>query len=230
MADGYARATGKVAPVAGHERSGGDQHRHRHRERLHGLDPDGRLHGAGRHARHRHRRVPGIRHHRHHDADHQAQLPGQRRGRDCPRSSRRRSTSPRRDVPVRSSSTCRSTSARASSTSSTPRSCNLPGYKPTYKGHAKQIKQAAKMIHEGAQAAALRGWRRDRSGRLGGAQGARRAHAAAGDHHDDGQGRRSRRTITCGSACPACTAPSTRTTPSPRPTCSSRSACASTIA
>jgi hypothetical protein len=36
------------------ERPRRDQHRHRHRERLHGLDPDGRLHGAGGDARHRH--------------------------------------------------------------------------------------------------------------------------------------------------------------------------------
>ena len=43
-ADGYARATGKRRRRARHERSRRDEHGHRHRERLHGLDPDGGLH------------------------------------------------------------------------------------------------------------------------------------------------------------------------------------------
>ena len=44
--------------------------------------PDRRDHRPGAAAADRHRRVPGGRHPRHHDADHQAQLPGHRPGRD----------------------------------------------------------------------------------------------------------------------------------------------------
>ena len=50
-------------------------------------------------ARDRHRRVPGGRHPRHHDADHQAQLPGHRRRRDPARD--RRGVPHRLDRPAR---------------------------------------------------------------------------------------------------------------------------------
>ena len=66
---------------AGHVRTGRHQCRHRHRDGLHGLDPDGRPHRPGADARHRAGRVPGMRHRRHHAAVRQAQLPGQGRGR-----------------------------------------------------------------------------------------------------------------------------------------------------
>ena len=49
-ADGYARATGRVGVGARDERPGRDQHGHRHRERLHGLDPDGGLTAQVAHA------------------------------------------------------------------------------------------------------------------------------------------------------------------------------------
>ncbi|CAA9279229.1 MAG: Acetolactate synthase large subunit, partial [uncultured Blastococcus sp.] len=60
----------------GHQRPRCDQPRHADRRRLHGLGAAGGHHRAGPERGHRHRRLPGGRHRRHHDADHQAQLPG----------------------------------------------------------------------------------------------------------------------------------------------------------
>ena len=55
---------------------------HPDRRRADGLRADGRHHRPGRPRDDRHRRLPGGRHLRHHDADHQTQLPGHRSGRD----------------------------------------------------------------------------------------------------------------------------------------------------
>ena len=66
----------------GDQRPRRDQPGHPDRRRLHGLGPDGRRHRPGRRQHDRHRRLPGGRHPRHHDADHQAQLPGHRPRRD----------------------------------------------------------------------------------------------------------------------------------------------------
>ena len=52
------------------------------RRRPHGLGADRGHHRPGRRRVDRHRRLPGGRHPRHHDADHQAQLPGHRPRRD----------------------------------------------------------------------------------------------------------------------------------------------------
>ena len=60
---------------------GRDQHGHRHRHGDDGLVADRLHHRPGRQQADRLRRVPGNRHHRHHAADHQAQLPGDERGR-----------------------------------------------------------------------------------------------------------------------------------------------------
>ena len=67
-------------------------------------------HRAGAVQGDRHRRVPGVRHGRHHDAGHQAQLADHRRAATSRASSARRSTSRRRAGPVRCSSTSRRTS------------------------------------------------------------------------------------------------------------------------
>ena len=86
MADGYARASGKVGVCHRHQRPRRDQPRHRHRHRHARLDSH-RLHHRQRLQQGaRHRRVSGSRHHRHHAARHQAQLPRQ----PAPRTSRRR--------------------------------------------------------------------------------------------------------------------------------------------
>ena len=64
-----------------HLRAGRDQRGDRHRHGLHGLDPDGDRHRPGADAGDRPRRLPGMRHRRHHAADRQAQLPRQGRAR-----------------------------------------------------------------------------------------------------------------------------------------------------
>ena len=96
----------------------------------------------------RHRRVPGVRHRRHHDAGHQAQLARS----PTPPTSRgwsgRRSTWPRPAVPARCSSTCRRTSPNQTMDWYWPEAVDLPGYKPTTKGHPKQIKDAARLMGE----------------------------------------------------------------------------------
>ena len=57
-----------------------DQHGHRHRDRDDGLVADRLHHRPGRQQADWIGRVPGNRHHRHHVADHQAQLPRDQRG------------------------------------------------------------------------------------------------------------------------------------------------------
>ena len=76
-----------------------DQHGHRHRHRDDGLVADRLHHRPGRQPADRHRRVPGDRHHRHHAADHQAQLPGDPRRATSRRRSARRSRSPQSGRP-----------------------------------------------------------------------------------------------------------------------------------
>ena len=85
MADGYARASGKVGVCHRHQRPRRDQPRHRHR---HG---DARFHSHRLHHRQRfeqgagHRCVSGSGHHRHHAARDQAQFPRQQGGGHCAR-------------------------------------------------------------------------------------------------------------------------------------------------
>ena len=94
-ADGYSRSSHKIGVALVTSGPGRHQRGDRHRDRVHGFDPDGGHHRPGADARDRPGRVPGMRHRRHHAAVRQAQLP--RQGRQGPRArrSRRRSTSPR---------------------------------------------------------------------------------------------------------------------------------------
>ena len=108
-ADGYARATGEVGVALVTSGPGRDERGYRHRHRLHGLDPDGDRDRTGADAGDRPRRLPGVRHGRHHATDRQAQLPRQGRRAISRRRSRRRSTSPAPAGPARSSSTSRRT-------------------------------------------------------------------------------------------------------------------------
>ena len=75
MADGYARASGEVGVGDRHFGSWSHQSRHRHCNRADGFVADGLHHRPGAEQDDRLRRVPGDRHHRHHAADHEAQLP-----------------------------------------------------------------------------------------------------------------------------------------------------------
>ena len=125
-AQGYAAATGRVGVCMATSRSGRDQPGHADRRRPHGLGPDRRRHRPGRRRVDRHRRLPGGRHPRHHDADHQAQLPGHRPRRDPAHRSPRRSTSPRPAAPARCSSTSRSPRCRRRRRSPGRPSCTCP--------------------------------------------------------------------------------------------------------
>ena len=80
-AEGYARSTGKVGVRAGHLGPRRDQRRHRPDRRADGFDPDRLHHRPGADPPDRQRRLPGMRHGRHHAALHQAQLSRQGRER-----------------------------------------------------------------------------------------------------------------------------------------------------
>ena len=97
-------------------------------------------------AGHRHRRVPGSRHPRHHHADHQAQLPGHQGRRDPGRDRGR--------VPHRRDRTTRPGAGRRHQgrpagpvlAFTWPTHLDLPGYRPVTKPHGKQVREAARLI------------------------------------------------------------------------------------
>ena len=109
----------------------------------------------------RHGRLPGSRHLRHHAADHEAQLPGAATRTTSRGRSPRRSTSPRPagpgpvlvDMPE-------GRAAGSRRTFSWPPTLDLPGYRPVTRPHGKQIREAARLIADGAAAGALRRRRR----------------------------------------------------------------------
>ena len=72
MAQGYARASGRVGVAIATSGPGRDEPRHADRRRVDGLDAARLHHRPGALEPDRHGRVPGVRHHRHHDADRQA--------------------------------------------------------------------------------------------------------------------------------------------------------------
>ena len=75
MADGYARASGDVGVAVATSGPGRDQHGDRHRHRDAGFFPDRLYYRPSGQQADRLRRFSGNRHHRHHPAHHQAQLP-----------------------------------------------------------------------------------------------------------------------------------------------------------
>ena len=85
MAEGYALVTGKVGVCLATSGPGATNLVTRHRRRYDGQRPDGRHHRPGHDHGDRHRRFPGSRQHRHHHADHQAQLAGPATARICRR-------------------------------------------------------------------------------------------------------------------------------------------------
>ena len=98
--------------------------------------------------RDRHRRLPGGRHPRHHDADHQAQLPGHRPA-DDPAHDRRGVPHRRRPAArARCSSTSPRTRCRRRPRSRGRTRIDLPGYRPVTRPHAKQVREAARLIVE----------------------------------------------------------------------------------
>ena len=89
-----------------------DQPRHRDRRRLHGLGADRLHHRSGVLEPDGHRRLPGGRHRRHHDADHEALVPGEATPRTSPARSPRPSRSPAPAAPAPCSWTSRRTRSR----------------------------------------------------------------------------------------------------------------------
>ena len=96
----------------------------------------------------RHRRVPGVRHRRHHDAGHEAQLADHRRATTSRASSARRSTSRPPAGPGPVLVDFPKDVANQTMEWYWPEKVDLPGYKPNVKGHPKQIKDAARLISE----------------------------------------------------------------------------------
>ncbi len=94
----------------------------------------------------------------------------------------------------------------------------LPGYKPTYKGHKKQIREAAALILRSPKPLLYVGGGAITCSASPGAEEAGRGQRPAGDQHPHGQGRLPRDARASPWACWACTAPATPTTPSARPT------------
>ena len=100
MADGYARASGKVGVAVATSGPGATNMVTGIATAMMDSVADRLHHRPGRQPADRLRRVPGNRHHRHHAADHQAQLPGHARG--GRRAGRARGVSHRRVRPARS--------------------------------------------------------------------------------------------------------------------------------
>ncbi len=178
-AEGYARSSGKVGVRARHLRPRRDQRRHRPHRRDDGFHPAGLHHRAGADASHRLRRVPGVRHGRHHAPLHQAQLP--REAHRGPAAHPARGLLRRVERPAR---------ARSSSTS--PRTCSSPrapmrgprrtSTRPTartIKGDLDKIKRGRRADGVGQAAGVLHGRRRDQF-RPAGLRAAARAGAADG--------------------------------------------------
>ena len=145
-AEGYAKATGKVGVAFGTSGPGRDQPRHADHRRDAGLGADGLHHRPGAHRPDRHRRLPGGRHRRHHDADRQALVHDPGPARDPARRSTRPSTWRARAGPAPCSSTSRRTSRGRTSSTSRSTDVHLPGYQPTTEGNQKQIRLAAKAL------------------------------------------------------------------------------------
>ena len=214
-AEGYARSSGKVGVRARHLRPRRDQRGHRPHRRADGFRPDRLHHRAGADAPHRLRRLPGMRHGRHHPPLHQAQLPREvDRG---PAAHPARGVLRRRERPARarSSSTCRRTSSSSQRPLRAARATTST--RPTgrrSRATSSKIRAAVELMAAG-QAPGVLHRRRGRSTpgpQRGGAAARARAADRLPDHLDaDGARRLSRPPTRSSSACSACTAPTRRT-------------------
>ncbi len=195
MAEGYAHVTGRPGVAMVTSGPGGHEHRDAAVRRLHGLDPDGGDHRPGADRGDRHRRLPGVRHRRHHPLGHQAQRAGDDGRTTSPRRSARRSTSPPPAGPARCSSTSRRTCSQNRRWSGTGRDARstCPATSPTTKGHPRMIREAAKLILASRAAGALRRRRHPEGPGRRGAARAGRAHRHPRRHHADGPRRLPRR-------------------------------------
>ena len=180
---------------AGHLRPRRDQCGDRPDRRADGFDPAGLHHRPGADASDRQRRVPGMRHRRHHAAVHQAQLSGQAHRGSCRACCTRRSTSLRAAGPGPVVVDIPKDIQFAKGVYSKPKDFPHTGYKPKVKGDIEQD-QGGRRIDGARQAAAvLHRRRRDqfRQARQRSAARTGQAHRLS-DHLDaDGARRVSRR-------------------------------------
>ena len=182
---------------------------------------DRRDHRAGGDGLHRHRRLPGVRHHRRHDGHHQAQLAGHRRRRTSRGWSPRRSTRHDR-APGPGARRRAEGRLNAQMDWYWPDSVDdldLPGYQPADRGRPELVVEAARPDPRRRAPGDLRGRRDPRRPRRPGAPGARRAHRHPGRHHPDGPRRLPRHATRSASGCRACTATTPRSPRCSEPTC-----------
>ncbi len=152
MAEGYAHVTGRPGRGHGDQRPGCDQPGHAALRRLHGLGADGRHHRPGEPTGDRDRRLPGVRHGRHHPLGDQAQRADHGARRDSPVGAPGLPAGhhrPARAGPARRARrTCLQAQVEWSWPTDDDVAASLPGYKPTLKGHPRMIKEAARLIAE----------------------------------------------------------------------------------
>ena len=139
MAEGYARASGRVGVAIATSGPGATNLVTRDRRRLDGLDADRLHHRPGALEPDRHRRLPGDRRDRDHDADRQALLARAGRARAAARDQGRLPRRPHRPRRARCSSTSPRTSRRPSSTSPTPTRSTCPAGGRRPKVHERQV-------------------------------------------------------------------------------------------
>ena len=152
MAEGYARASGRVGVAIATSGPGATNLVTPIADAWMDSTPLVCITGPGALAPDRHRRVPGVRHHRHHDPDRQALVARPGRRRDAARDQGRVPRRPHRPLRARCSSTSRATSRRPRSTSSTRTRSTCPaGSPPRARPSDARSSAAAKAIAAGAR-------------------------------------------------------------------------------
>ena len=166
MADGYARATGKVGVCIATSGPGATNLVTGIATAMMDSSPMVAITGNVVRYADRQGRLPGDGHHRRHAADHQAQLLLQDGGGDRADAARRRSTSRAPAAPARCSWTSRRTASSKRSTYEYPRAVSLPGYRPTIMPNHRQIRTRREAAARGGEADHhRRAGRPDRGGR-----------------------------------------------------------------
>ena len=126
---------------------GRDEPGHRSGQRPARFGPGRRDHRASQPGADRPRRIPGDRHHRHHAADHQAQLPGPVGRRDRPDDQGGVLPGALRPARVRSWSTFQRTSSRKARSFICRHEINRRGYQPSLLPNTRQVRLAGEMIN-----------------------------------------------------------------------------------
>ena len=217
-AEGYAKASGKVGVALATSGPGATNLVTADRRRDDGLGADRLHHRPGAHRPDRHRRLPGGRHHRHHDADRQALDPDPGPARDPegdPRGVPHRAHRPAR---ARCWSTSRRTSRARTSPTSRSTSVNLPGLPAHHRGQREADPPGGQGARQLAPAGDLRRRRRGQRERRPRSSRALHVRPLPGHLHADGPRRVPGRRTSSGSGCSACTARARPTTRWTRPT------------